>query len=168
MIKSLFNSLGDEKKKQITEALMKVFSEKDLLTVSVKDIVDKAGISRGSFYTYFDTPIDAYLSVLRSVLARVHQNVEGKDGFSFAKSFIENIDTNPDRDFLKNYYLINETILEVSGEGQRVVTGEENLRKWMISVSIHELIRKFFLNPGEKHAILDRLSSLEKWNEETK
>lgn len=166
MIKPLFYKLNDEKRRKLEADLYQIFSEKDLITVSVKDIVAVTGISRGSFYTYFDTPVDAYSYVFRKVLIGVHQQMMGANAFGSVRQFIESMDKNPDRDFLKNYYTVNEMILEANGESQMITTGEENLHKWMVLVSIHELIRRYFLNPGDKGEILSRLSSLEEWEKE--
>ena len=54
-----FEKLNTTKKKKIVKALDKVLSNQNLNAITVSDIVREAGISRGSFYTYFDDVEDA-------------------------------------------------------------------------------------------------------------
>ncbi|MBS9335452.1 TetR/AcrR family transcriptional regulator [Fructobacillus sp. M1-13] len=164
MIKDLFYKLKKDKRKQITQDFYQVFSEKDLLTVSVKDLVLATNISRGSFYTYFDSPRDAYAYVLAQVLQRIHRQLEGQNPFVAARQFLETMTTNPDRAFLKHYYTVNEIILEVHGEAKGSLLEDQALDEWLVSVSVHELIRRYFLNPENRKMILDRLSALEAWS----
>ncbi|MBS9336727.1 TetR/AcrR family transcriptional regulator [Fructobacillus papyrifericola] len=163
MPKAMFDNLKEEKKQQIESALLTVFSKSNLLSVSVKEIVEEAKIPRGSFYTYFDDQIDAYSYVLAIVLKRVHESMKGQNPFQATKDFIEGIDENPDKDFLSHYYVINEAILEAQKDETEPEAGDGNLQNWLASVAVHHLIRRFFLNPGDKVAILDRLSALEDW-----
>lgn len=53
-----FYNLADEKKKKIIQAAKKEFSRVPMNEASIKNIVDEAGISRGSFYQYFDSKED--------------------------------------------------------------------------------------------------------------
>lgn len=159
----MFDHLKAEKKEQIIQALFTVFSEKDLLTVSVKDIVEEAKIPRGSFYTYFDDLQDAYAHVLKIVLTRVHKQTNVGNPYEAARDFIENINQNPDKDFICHYYVINEAILEAHQGYKEKVTTQEELPKWLGSLAIHHLLRQFFLNPGDKEAILAQLSAVEDW-----
>lgn len=163
MAKAMFDHLKTEKKEQIIQALFTVFSKKDLLTVSVKDIVEEAGIPRGSFYTYFEDLQDAYNHVLQIVLTRVHKQTDTGNPFEATRDFIQTIDQNPDRDFIRHYYVINEAVLEARQGYKEKVSSQEDLPKWLGSLAVHHLLRQFFLNPVDKEAILAQLSAVEKW-----
>lgn len=54
-----FLKLPEEKKEKILEALIREFCDEPLESVSINRIVKEAGISRGSFYTYFEDKQDA-------------------------------------------------------------------------------------------------------------
>lgn len=55
---STFLNLKDSKKERIIKAVKKEFTIKRLLDMSVKNIVEDAGIARGSFYQYFNSKED--------------------------------------------------------------------------------------------------------------
>ncbi len=54
MPKQMFYNISEEKRKNFIEVAISEFTHKPFDKVSVNSIVKKAGISRGSFYTYFD------------------------------------------------------------------------------------------------------------------
>ncbi len=54
MPKKMFFNISKEKQKKFLDTAMSEFTSKPFEQVSVNKIVKKAGISRGSFYTYFD------------------------------------------------------------------------------------------------------------------
>ena len=54
MIKKTFYNLPYEKRKRITDAVIKEFMERPNEKVSINRIIKTAEISRGSFYQYFD------------------------------------------------------------------------------------------------------------------
>lgn len=58
MIKKTFYNLPYEKRKRITDAVIKEFMEHPNEKVSINRIIKTAGISRGSFYQYFDDKVD--------------------------------------------------------------------------------------------------------------
>lgn len=58
MIKKTFYNLPYEKRKRITDAVIKEFMERPNEKVSINRIIKTAGISRGSFYQYFDDKVD--------------------------------------------------------------------------------------------------------------
>ena len=58
MIKKTFYNLPYEKKKRITDAVIKEFMERPNEKVSINRIIKTAEISRGSFYQYFDDKVD--------------------------------------------------------------------------------------------------------------
>lgn len=58
MIKKTFYNLPYEKRKRITDAVIKEFMERPNEKVSINRIIKTAEISRSSFYQYFDDKVD--------------------------------------------------------------------------------------------------------------
>lgn len=54
-----------ERKKELVEIAKKVFIKKGFVHTSMQDIMEKAGISRGALYSYFDNIEDVFLEVLK-------------------------------------------------------------------------------------------------------
>ena len=73
MPKEVFFNLSDEKRDKITSVLRDEFRSKPFYKVNVKDIVEKAGIARGSFYQYFENLEDAYFTILNKETVDVHE-----------------------------------------------------------------------------------------------
>lgn len=63
MIKQTFHNLSVEKKRRIIKAIIQEIEQKSYEDISINQIVKNAGISRGSFYQYFDDKSDL-LSVI--------------------------------------------------------------------------------------------------------
>lgn len=64
---------GEETRNQIIEASEQLFMEKSVSKVTINDIVQRAGIAKGTFYLYFDSKetlvwhfIDTECSVINS------------------------------------------------------------------------------------------------------
>lgn len=58
MIKQTFYNLPEEKRKRVVSAVIAEFSESEDEKISINRIIKRAGISRGSFYQYFDDKVD--------------------------------------------------------------------------------------------------------------
>lgn len=58
MIKKTFYNLPEEKRQRVIDAIMHEFAGSTTEKVSINRIVKTAGISRGSFYQYFDDKVD--------------------------------------------------------------------------------------------------------------
>ena len=58
MIKKTFYNLPEEKRQRVIDAIMHEFASSTTEKVSINRIVKTAGISRGSFYQYFDDKVD--------------------------------------------------------------------------------------------------------------
>ncbi len=54
-----------ERKKELIKAARSVFIEKGYVHTSMQDIMDKAEISRGAFYSYFDNIDHVFIEVLK-------------------------------------------------------------------------------------------------------
>ena len=65
MPKETFFNLPEIKRNRILDVLLEEFANHKYQDVSVDRIVDQAGISKGSFYQYFDDKTDSYLYLLQ-------------------------------------------------------------------------------------------------------
>ncbi|MXQ53118.1 TetR family transcriptional regulator [Shimazuella alba] len=54
-----------KRERELIEAARKVFIEKGFVHTSMQDIMDKAGISRGALYSYFDNIDHVFIEVLK-------------------------------------------------------------------------------------------------------
>lgn len=68
MIKKTFYNLPEEKRQRVTEAIVDEFASTEDDKVSINRIVQKANISRGSFYQYFDDKLDLVEVLIRSYI----------------------------------------------------------------------------------------------------
>ena len=72
MAKSTFYNLKADKKNKLVSVLKRLFQEKPLQEVTVKEIVDELNIARGSFYQYFEDLEDAYFTILNEETTDIH------------------------------------------------------------------------------------------------
>ncbi len=68
MIKKTFYNLPEEKRNRIMEAIIQEFSNSSAEKVSINRIVRTAGISRGSFYQYFDDKLDLVEVLIKTIV----------------------------------------------------------------------------------------------------
>ncbi|MDO4439362.1 MAG: TetR/AcrR family transcriptional regulator [Eubacteriales bacterium] len=94
-----FYKLPEEKRNRIKDAAMHEFCEVAMENVSINKIVKEAGISRGSFYTYFEDKQD----VLRYLL----QDAKNKQDEFIKKCMIEQ-----KGDYIKSLYLLLDYSIE--------------------------------------------------------
>lgn len=172
--KTFFN-LNAEKQNSIYEALYQEFSQSALSEAKVSSIVLVANIPRGSFYTYFDSLIDAYQWVLKAVLTDIHHDINQRNFLLSAELFISKAQESKHFDFLSKYYIVNEALLEHESSQSYhkkvfpTLTADatpSEIENWLLSKSIHQLIRAFFLNPDEKQNIILTLHTLSNWKKE--
>lgn len=72
MPKEVFLNLPAEKQQKILAVLETEFKTKPFQKVNVKEIVEKSGIARGSFYQYFENLEDAYFTILEKEMVDIH------------------------------------------------------------------------------------------------
>lgn len=75
MIKSTFYNLSEVKRKRVTEAIMDEFASSENDKISINRIIEKARISRGSFYQYFDDKIDLVEVAINTLIAPVLEDL---------------------------------------------------------------------------------------------
>lgn len=72
-----FNKLDPEKQEQILEAAADEFGAHGFDAASINKIIERAGISKGAAYYYFDDKSDLYITVIESALRRIKRWVGG-------------------------------------------------------------------------------------------
>jgi AcrR family transcriptional regulator len=71
-----FQEIGREQKRQfILKAAAAAFGEKGFHAVAVKDIAERAGIARGTFYLYFKDKRDVYRALSRELQSQVMEAI---------------------------------------------------------------------------------------------
>lgn len=66
----------EERRAQLVEAASRVFAEKGYRSASITDIIEAAGVARGTFYLYFDSKLDAFHAVMDRFLDLFKEVVE--------------------------------------------------------------------------------------------
>jgi len=75
MPKATYINLNEEKSKRVTKILVDIFYNKNVSQVTVSEIVDALGMSRGAFYKYFSDIYDAYHTIVKTCAAEVHRGI---------------------------------------------------------------------------------------------
>jgi AcrR family transcriptional regulator len=76
--KQTFFNLPEGKREKFLEIAIQEFAENDYLNASVSKIVQRAGISKGSLYQYFDDKEDLYQHLLDLVVEKKAQFLQGQ------------------------------------------------------------------------------------------
>ena len=69
----------DARRAQLLHAARTVFARKGYHKASVTDIIDEAGVARGTFYNYFEGKRTAFQAVLTTLMEQVTARVEAID-----------------------------------------------------------------------------------------
>ena len=80
----------EAKRQLILDTAVKVFAAKGYHNTTVKDIVDEASVSVGSFYFYFKSKEDLFAELYTNIVERFHtaiMNVLDDENFSLLKNF---------------------------------------------------------------------------------
>lgn len=80
----------EAKRQLILDTAVKVFAAKGYHNTTVKDIVDEASVSVGSFYFYFKSKEDLFAELYTNIVERFHtaiMNVLDVENFSLLKNF---------------------------------------------------------------------------------
>lgn len=71
MIKQTFYNLPDEKRTKIVDVTTKEFFKGKKQKITINNVIKEAGISRGSFYQYFDDKLDLVEIVLSDMFQKI-------------------------------------------------------------------------------------------------
>ncbi|WP_134644275.1 TetR/AcrR family transcriptional regulator [Weissella cibaria] len=169
MPKEMLSKISFEKKSNLKKALIDEFSHYSVSDSQVARIVQQANISRGSFYTYFEDLYDSYEWVFEQVMSDVHQE-KLDTRLDTAIYFIEHVQDNPYREFLKKYYEVNKSLLssynshKESSSCLNYRTGKYDALSWVEKIVIHESIKEAFITGTDSNnEIISRLKYIEQW-----
>ena len=70
---------NEEKKQIIIQVSKELFATKGYHSTSVSDIINKAGIARGTFYLYFDSKRAVFENIINSALIKIKNSVKPID-----------------------------------------------------------------------------------------
>ncbi|MCB9689972.1 MAG: TetR/AcrR family transcriptional regulator [Alphaproteobacteria bacterium] len=69
----------EARRAQILESSLQVFAERGFHATSVSDLVEAAGVARGTFYLYFDGKEALFLELLEDLTRHLRENIVGVD-----------------------------------------------------------------------------------------
>lgn len=64
-------AMRQDRKESILDAAAKLFSERGYHTTSISHVIERAGISRGTFYLYFDSKETLFLELMDSFIRQI-------------------------------------------------------------------------------------------------
>lgn len=190
MPKETFYNLPESKRKLVLEAIKKEFEEHSIKDASVKDIVSALGISRGSFYTYFENLEESYFTILELETIETHElflgiyrkeeknlfktlDVYGQElaGELFKKekyALYKNryLYWSAELDALwKNFYKRNGNIKRYEVEMELRQSDDKEMKEVMhyIKAVIHELIKRAFLEKWDRQVFLEHYENQISW-----
>lgn len=76
MPKETFLKLSREKQEKVINSAKEEFTRVPLQEVSIKNIVENAGIARGSFYQYFESKEDLLKYILKEKIDKINQKLQ--------------------------------------------------------------------------------------------
>lgn len=80
-------ALREERKAQLLDAALQVFSDQGFHKTSITDIVKAAGVARGTFYLYFDSKDVLFLELLDRLMLQFRSSIVGVDTSANAPDF---------------------------------------------------------------------------------
>lgn len=172
MAKKTFENFNTTKKQEIFNALLNEFSNHTLNDAQVARIVKNAKIARGSFYTYFTDLYDAYRWTLKQVLAEVHFSAKQDDLLNNSEKVLGDIEKSPYYDFLKNFFTVNNSLLEANDSktaqaqimpNLTAASSDQDVKAYLKQLVIHTLIRNMFIAPDKKADFAQTLKIINTW-----
>jgi len=190
MPKETFYNLPESKRKSVLEAVKKEFEEHSIKDASVKDIVNALGISRGSFYTYFENLEESYFTILELETIETHElflriyRQEEKNLFNTLDLYGQELAGelfkkekyalyknrylywSAELDALwKNFYKRNGNIKRYEVEMELRQSDDKEMKEVMhyIKAVVHELIKRAFLEKWDRQVFLEHYENQISW-----
>lgn len=173
MPKQTYFRLNKDKKNKIYEVLVKIFQEKAIKDVTVKEIVATLNIPRGSFYQYFDSIHEAYFYVLEQELIEIHESFlhllkENDENImqaleKFGEVVAREIFTEKNYKLYRNRYLGFDATLERQWKlyrkkntkyAQEILSVKESEKITFIGALLHSLVQRLFSESWDKETFL--------------
>jgi len=132
-----------EKRERILEVSLKLFMEKGFNQTSIEEITKLAGISKGSFYTYFKSKEDLLENIIESLIGNVEKeffkivSIKKKNPVDYIENFLK-LNLSLSRNFSSSILTI---IRDVSFAPTKV---REKMRK-KLRERIDEKLKQFVL-----------------------
>lgn len=144
MPKDYFYNLKPKKVENVIEGAIAEFSEHSLKRASINRIIERIGISRGSFYNYFVDIDDLYEYVVEEtytkffneLVEKIHESY-GNVGLAFKKHMenIPNVFDNGEKSLVRMLYLNLETKNLINKDSSIAATvGEEQMVRFVKSI----------------------------------
>lgn len=182
MPKETYYNLGEEKRKKIYDVLVDEFKTHSINESTVKSIVDKLHIPRGSFYQYFDSLNESYFYVLEKEVRDLHSllanllnkyNDDLQRGFSlFGEEIINELFDENKYHLYKNRYLYFDASLEeqwkeyylknINQKDDYPLIFEKEKLKYISSI-VHSLIKRLFSEGWNKEEFLKQYNLYISW-----
>jgi len=78
MPKATFDKIRADKRQRLLQEAAQLFAERGFAGTDIAEIASRAGVSKGSIYTYFESKDDLYLYVCRDGIAQSRRAVYGQ------------------------------------------------------------------------------------------
>ncbi|UJR81055.1 TetR/AcrR family transcriptional regulator [Sandaracinus amylolyticus] len=72
-------AMRQERRRAVLDASLRVFSENGYHATRISDLIEAAGIARGTFYLYFESKNAIFHELLDQLLERIRASVDGVD-----------------------------------------------------------------------------------------
>ncbi|AKF06325.1 TetR/AcrR family transcriptional regulator [Sandaracinus amylolyticus] len=72
-------AMRESRRRAVLDASLRVFSEKGYHATRISDLIEAAGIARGTFYLYFESKNAIFHELLDQLLERIRASVDGVD-----------------------------------------------------------------------------------------
>lgn len=191
MTKETFKNLPIEKKEVIIQALKEEFEEYPITDASVASIIKRAGISRGSFYQYFDDLESSFFTILEEEAIEIHDlfmnlliEQEG-DLFSalklYGKAVADELFQKDKYNLYKNRYIYWTSDLDEKWKKYHRVHRKSKRKEHMkinaqnlaisrdeidyLSAVIKKLIESMYIKEWDKQTFLEKYSQYMTWLE---
>lgn len=177
MPKGTFLNLSDDKREKIIEVLVNEFKEKSIQDATVKDIVEKLNIARGSFYQYFESLEESYFYILELKTNELHKTfLELMNEYNDINKVLNEYGTvianiifdNSNYMLYKNRYLfwnerINDKWKKYICKNKKIDSLKESDEMIYISVVIHNLISRTYSENWDYKTFLTKYEKYIKW-----
>jgi AcrR family transcriptional regulator len=135
---------GKKRRDEIVEASARVFARKGYFAASVSDIIEEAGIARGTFYLYFTSKREVFTEVLQKVIDATEAEIKNLSEDSPAGEIYQNLHDNVARVigfFLQNPDLAKIVLTQAPGLDEES-THQLDQANFMLQVVCRRLLRR--------------------------
>lgn len=133
MPKETFLKLSNEKQQKVINSAKKEFARVPIQEVSIKNIVEDAGIARGSFYQYFESKEDLLIYIIRENVEKLNnklnEEIQKKNGNLFeiyisiydnmVENFVEQDESKLFKQIFENIKSSDESIFKILKENDK-------------------------------------------------